>query len=174
MYRFKLTILLFSIFVGFSGQHSAFAQTFEDFKKERENELKEFKEGYTREYEEFARKEREGIEKLKRELAAYWGENDTKVSTQKEWVEYTKQIWNISIPNKSDLAFGKHTAIMPEAIVERCVRLFSYVDDMVLDPFAGSGTTLKVVKELKRNFVGYEIMREYEKIINIKLKSVGA
>jgi len=92
--------------------------------------------------------------------------------TEKEWVEYTKQIWNIPIPNKNDLAFGDHSAIMPEEIVKRCVRLFSYVNDIVLDPFAGSGTTLKVAKELKRNFVGYEIMKEYEKIINIKLRSV--
>lgn len=92
--------------------------------------------------------------------------------TEKEWTEYTKQIWNIPIPNKNDLAFGDHSAIMPEEIVKRCVRLFSYVNDIVLDPFTGSGTTLKVAKELKRNFVGYEIMKEYEKIINIKLQSV--
>jgi len=64
--------------------------------------------------------------------------------TQKEWVEYTKQIWNIPIPNKNDIAFGKHSAIMPEEIVYRCVRLFTYEQDIVLDPFAGSGTTLKV------------------------------
>ena len=89
--------------------------------------------------------------------------------TEKEWTEYTKQIWNIPIPNKSDLAFGKHSAIMPEEIVKRCIRLFSYVDDIVLDPFTGSGTTLKVAKELHRKFVGYEIMQEYKKVINKKL-----
>ncbi len=89
MHKYSLNIILFLIIVGLSGQYSAFAQTFEDFKKERENELKEFKNSYTKDYEEFARKEREGIEKLKQELAAYWGENNTKVSTNKEWVEYT-------------------------------------------------------------------------------------
>lgn len=92
--------------------------------------------------------------------------------TQKEWVEYTKQIWDIPIPNKGDLAFGDHSAIMPEEIVKRCIKLFTYVDDLVLDPFTGSGTTLKVAKELKRNFVGYELSREYEKVINKKLDSV--
>jgi len=89
--------------------------------------------------------------------------------TEKEWVEYTKQIWEIPIPNKQDLAFGKHSAIMPEEIVRRCVRLFTYVEDTVLDPFTGSGTTLKVAKELGRNFIGYEIMSSYEKVINAKL-----
>lgn len=92
--------------------------------------------------------------------------------TKKEWVEFTKQIWNIPIPNKNDLAFGEHSAIMPEEIVRRCVRLFTYVGDVVLDPFAGSGTTLKVAKELKRNYIGYEISKSYEKIINLKLQSL--
>jgi site-specific DNA-methyltransferase (cytosine-N4-specific) len=89
--------------------------------------------------------------------------------TQKEWVEFTKHIWNIPIPNKSDLAYGAHTAIMPEEIVYRCVKLFSFVGDLVLDPFAGSGTTLKVAKELGREYVGYEIMTEYKDIIKQKL-----
>jgi len=92
--------------------------------------------------------------------------------TQKEWVEFTKQIWNIPIPNKNDMAFGEHSAIMPEEIVRRCVKLFTYVGDVVLDPFAGSGTTLKVAKELKRNYVGYEISKSYERIINLKLQSL--
>lgn len=39
--------------------------------------------------------------------------------TEDEWVEFTKQIWNIPIPNKNDSAFGKHSAIMPEEIAGR-------------------------------------------------------
>ena len=85
--------------------------------------------------------------------------------TQEEWVSFTKQIWDIPIPNKNDTAFGKHSAIMPEEIVRRCVKLFTFVGDIVLDPFAGSGTTLKVAKRLDRKFVGYEISKNYENII---------
>ncbi len=91
--------------------------------------------------------------------------------TEAEWIEYTKQIWNIPVPNKGDLAFGEHSAIMPEEIVRRCIRLFTYHGETVLDPFAGSGTTLRVAKELGRSYVGYEISRSYEKIINLKLES---
>lgn len=90
--------------------------------------------------------------------------------TEKEWTEYTKQIWNIPIPGKDDIAFGKHSAIMPEEIVRRCVKLFTFIGDVVLDPFAGSGTTLKVAKELGRNYVGYEIMETYKDIIEEKLR----
>ncbi|MCL5433636.1 MAG: site-specific DNA-methyltransferase [Candidatus Marsarchaeota archaeon] len=89
--------------------------------------------------------------------------------TESEWVEYTKQVWDIAIPNKADLAFGKHCAIMPEEIVRRCVRLFSFEGDVVLDPFVGSGTTLKVAKELNRHYVGYELSKAYKSVIDKKL-----
>ncbi len=89
--------------------------------------------------------------------------------SQKEWIEFTKQIWNIPIPGRGDSAFGEHPAIMPEEIVNRCVRLFTFIGDVVLDPFAGSGTTLKIAKELGRNYVGYEIMQSYKRVINKKV-----
>ena len=87
-----------------------------------------------------------------------------------EWIEYTKQIWDIPIPNKGDIAYGQHAAIMPEEIARRCIRMFSYVDDIVLDPFTGSGTTLKVAKELRRRYVGYEVYEHYRDLINAKLE----
>lgn len=93
--------------------------------------------------------------------------------TQEQWTNYTKQIWNISIPNKKDYGWGSHSAIMPEEIVKRCIKLYSFVEDLVLDPFAGSGTTLKVAKELERHYVGYEIFQSYESVINSKLKSLS-
>lgn len=89
--------------------------------------------------------------------------------TQEEWVSFTKQIWDIPIPSKNDSAFGKHSAIMPSEIPYRLIKLFSFVGDIVLDPFAGSGTTLKVAKELKRNYVGYEIYEHYKAVIEEKL-----
>lgn len=89
--------------------------------------------------------------------------------TQKEWVELTKQVWRIPVPNKGDKAYGKHAAIMPEEIVRRFVKLYSFHGDIVLDPFAGSGTTLKVAKELGRHFVGYEISPHYKGVIRAKL-----
>lgn len=91
--------------------------------------------------------------------------------TKEEWILFTKQIWDITIPGKGDLAFGKHSAIMPEEIVRRCVKLYSYHGDIVLDPFCGSGTTLKVAKKLGRSYIGYEVYRSYEEVINEKIES---
>ena len=89
--------------------------------------------------------------------------------TKKEWLEFTKQVWKIPVPGRDDLAYGNHTAIMPEEIVYRCLRLFTYAGDLVLDPFAGSGTTLKVAMENDRHFVGYELMESYRNVINEKI-----
>lgn len=93
--------------------------------------------------------------------------------TKEEWVTYTKQIWNIRIPDKSDLGFGIHSALMPEEIVKRCIKLYSFKDGLVLDPFAGSGTTLKVAKELGRKYVGYELYENYKNVIEKKLVSIS-
>jgi site-specific DNA-methyltransferase (cytosine-N4-specific) len=91
------------------------------------------------------------------------------ILSQSQWIEFTKQIWNIPVANKGDMAYGKHSAIMPEEIAKRCIMLYSFVGDVVLDPFAGSGTTLKVARDLERNYVGYEIYAEYIKLIEEKL-----
>ena len=89
--------------------------------------------------------------------------------TQDEWVEFTKQIWEIPIPNKSDIAFGVHSAIMPEEIVRRCVKLYSFKGGVVLDPFTGSGTTLKVACEEGRHYVGFELYDSYKEVIDKKI-----
>lgn len=89
--------------------------------------------------------------------------------TQKEWLEYTSQIWRIPVPNRGDAAFGEHSAIMPEEIVNRCVKLYTIKNDIVLDPFTGSGTTLKVAKKLGRNYVGYELYSSYKELIEKKV-----
>ncbi len=92
--------------------------------------------------------------------------------SKEDWVEMTKQIWNIPSPNKGDLAFGIHSAIMPEEIPRRLIKMYSFYGDVILDPFAGSGTTLKVAKELGRQYLGYEIVNNYDGVIDKKLASV--
>ncbi len=55
----------------------------------------------------------------------------------------------------------KHSAVFPEALPEWFIKLFTQEGDTVLDPFMGSGTTLRVAKRLGRNAVGIEIQPEY-------------
>lgn len=60
-------------------------------------------------------------------------------------------------------------AAFPEEIPRRLIKLFSFVGETVLDPFLGSGTTMKVAKELRRNSIGYEIDIELKPIITEKI-----
>jgi len=89
--------------------------------------------------------------------------------SQSEWVEYTKQVWDIPIPNKGDEAYGKHPAIMPLEMAQRLIKLYSLVGDTVLDPFLGSGTTAKAAITLKRRYIGYEINEAYRKTVEKKI-----
>lgn len=61
--------------------------------------------------------------------------------------------------------------MFPEELPKRLIKMFSFVGETVLDPFAGSGTTLLAAKNLGRNSVGYEINREFLPIIKEKLCS---
>jgi site-specific DNA-methyltransferase (adenine-specific) len=68
--------------------------------------------------------------------------------TKEEWREYTKTVW--SIANTSD---AEHPAVFPLEIPKRLIKMFSFVGETVLDPFAGTGTTGRVAAELKRHGV---------------------
>jgi hypothetical protein len=82
-----------------------------------------------------------------------------------EWSEYATGVWMINHNHKND----GHPAIYPEELVRRLVRMFSYEGDTVLDPFLGSGTTVKVAREMNREAVGYEREPQYKAVIMQKL-----
>ncbi|SHF22252.1 site-specific DNA-methyltransferase (adenine-specific) [Thermoanaerobacter uzonensis DSM 18761] len=88
---------------------------------------------------------------------------DKGVSTinKEEFLSYTLSIWEV--PPESAKKVG-HPAPFPVELASRVIKLFSYENDVILDPFVGSGTTCVAAKKLKRNFVGYDINEEYCKI----------
>jgi site-specific DNA-methyltransferase (adenine-specific) len=61
---------------------------------------------------------------------------------------------------------------MPEAVLERIIRASSNVGDLVLDPFAGSGTTLAVAKRLRRRYLGIELSPNYAELATKRLEGV--
>ncbi|MFX1590994.1 MAG: DNA methyltransferase [Promethearchaeota archaeon] len=64
----------------------------------------------------------------------------------------------------------EHIAMFPEELPYRLIRMFTFIGDTVLDPFIGSGTTLKVAKSLFRKSIGYEINEYFQPIIKNKIK----
>lgn len=74
----------------------------------------------------------------------------------KKWV-YSK--WKIA-PESRMKEFG-HPSMFPEEIPYRLMKLFSYVGDLVLDPFNGVGTTTLVARKLGRNYIGIDISDKY-------------
>lgn len=63
-----------------------------------------------------------------------------------------------------------HSAAFPKALPEWFIKLFTDEGDSVLDPFAGSGTTLEIAKELRRNTIGIEILPEYCEMTREKIE----
>ena len=76
-------------------------------------------------------------------------------------------IWKYNVGkgfNSSDKESHEHPAIFPEQLAEDHILTWSNENDVVLDPFSGSGTTCKMAKKNKRNFIGIDISEEYCKL----------
>ncbi len=84
----------------------------------------------------------------------------TKISdiTSDEFKEWTNGVWTFNGESKKRIG---HPAPFPKELPYRCIKMFSYVEDLVFDPFAGSGTTLLVALNLGRKAIGTEIDKEY-------------
>jgi len=65
-----------------------------------------------------------------------------------------------------------NTVQKPIKLIERIVKASSNIGDLVLDPFAGTGTTFIVCKELKRNFIGFEINPDFVEVCNRRIKEI--
>ncbi len=88
--------------------------------------------------------------------------------SKEEWKELFSGHWNIGGARQIN-----HEAVFPDEIPRRLIKMFSFYGDTVLDPFAGSGTTLKVALELGRKAVGYEINPEFLEIIKGKVGALS-
>ena len=86
------------------------------------------------------------------------------IMTNEEWNTYFNGHWYFN-GAKQD----KHLAMFPEELPKRLIKMFSFPNETVLDPFMGSGTTALAARKLNRNSVGYEINPEYIPLIKEKI-----
>jgi len=91
--------------------------------------------------------------------------------TRDEFLELTKSIWKFNTESAKKV---KHPAPFPVELPRRLIELYTFKGDVVLDPFIGSGTTGIAAIQTGRNFVGYDISKEYVDIANKRIKDSTA
>lgn len=79
-----------------------------------------------------------------------------------------RSVWSFSNNGTRE----KHFATFPMSIPELCIKAGSKIDDVILDPFIGSGTTAIVASLLDRHFIGFELNPKYVAIANRRLKKL--
>ena len=78
--------------------------------------------------------------------------------TKKEFMDWTNGVWTFCGESKKKVG---HPAPFPVELPRRCIKLFSFVDDVILDPFVGSGTTLIAAYLNNRKGIGVDIDKKY-------------
>lgn len=78
--------------------------------------------------------------------------------TRKEFMDWTNGLWTFNGESKKKIG---HPAPFPKELPYRCIKLFSYQNDVVFDPFVGSGTTLVMVQKTDRIGIGVELDKKY-------------
>src|SRR2546430_17384249 len=85
--------------------------------------------------------------------------------TKKERDEWFSQVWKVPGARQVVDGLERRAAAFPEEIPSRLIRMFSILGDVILAPFLGSGTTLKVAMDLDRRLVDYEKLPQMAEII---------
>tara|TARA_B100001109_G_scaffold253077_1_gene250191 strand:- start:323 stop:1159 length:837 start_codon:yes stop_codon:yes gene_type:complete len=87
---------------------------------------------------------------------------------KEEFMESTLSIWNVSPARAKKIG---HPAPFPVELAKRFINLYSFKNDLILDPFIGSGSTAIAAKLLHRDYIGYELNPEYVEIAKNRLKN---
>jgi len=78
--------------------------------------------------------------------------------TKDQFMAWTKSIWTMNAESARRIG---HPAPFPEELPARLIQLYSFKDDVILDPFIGSGTTAVAAIKSERKFIGYDINQKY-------------
>jgi len=88
---------------------------------------------------------------------------------KEEFLEWTKSVWTFSAVSAKKVG---HPAPFPEELPHRLINLYSFKNDVILDPFLGSGTSCISALKNNRNYVGYDISKEYINLANRRLNEI--
>lgn len=86
---------------------------------------------------------------------------------KEDFLEWTKSVW--TFPSVSAKRIG-HPAPFPEELPHRLIQLYTFKEDVVLDPFCGSGTTCFSALKSGRHYIGYDIEEKYIELANERIR----
>ena len=81
-------------------------------------------------------------------------------------------VWKFGAAGRAEKRHGKHPTQKPVALIDRCLRASSRPDDVVLDPFTGSGSTGVAALQLGRSFIGFESVDEFVDMASRRLSDI--
>lgn len=88
-------------------------------------------------------------------------DNHINCLTPKDWLKHQVALWEFYYENRDIRDRDIHPAVFPIALPKKCIELFTHKGELVLDPFAGVGTTLVAAKDTGRNAVGFDLNKKY-------------
>lgn len=85
-----------------------------------------------------------------------------------------KNVWRLTAPGADEKAFGRHPTQKPQALILRCLEASTHAGEIVLDPFAGSGSTGVAALACGRHFIGSELDADYARLAARRLAAAAA
>lgn len=121
------------------------------------------------------------FDKNKQKIKDYFKNTDLTLEEFKEWVPYS--VWKIDEKHPYDKYLNAkkthnhthrriHPFQLPLSLMNRLIKIYSMKDDLILDPFAGSGNTLLSAKYLNRKYIGFEIENKFVNYFNDIVKEI--
>lgn len=89
------------------------------------------------------------------------------------WLRYSLSIWKDLKKSQTEQTL-KHPAIFPAQLAKRLIEVFTFEEDIILDPFVGTGSTLVAAEELGRNSIGIDISKEFIRISKVRLSETAS
>ena len=93
--------------------------------------------------------------------------------TAKEWIKSQLGVWQFNYERRDIRDKKTHPATFPISLARRVIELFTHEGELVLDPFAGSGTTLLAAQDSNRNAVGFDLQESYVRLSAERLGESG-
>lgn len=92
--------------------------------------------------------------------------------TAKEWLKNQIGVWEFYYESRDMRDKEKHPAVFPISLSSKVISLFSHKGELVIDPFAGSGTTLVSARDLDRNAIGFDLNEKYIELCDNRLRQL--